>query len=182
MLLINCNVRMVATPTRFIALEVVLVFPKGRRRSSNTQSRRHISLSLDGCHPGDLLVALALAEHRECQILPVCVLEPGNGLRDVVIYSAHVLQERLIWFLLCTQQLLDGNVGKIRGFEARKDIGGIQGRRWFLRVHFREMDCIKMNNHRHYVLPFRDSPDGKEILHLRNPQFNRDLGSSFEFG
>ena len=51
----------------------------------------------------------------------------------------------------------------------------------FLGLLFREMNADEIINLSHYMLPFRDSSDGKVILHLLNPKLDIDLTSGYEF-
>ena len=122
LLIINCNVRSLATPTRCLVLGVVLVFDKGRRKSSNTYSRCHISLRREGCQSGNLLVVDDLAEERDCEILSVCFGEHREPLHGIILLSAHQVEDRHVLYFLGTHQLQDVNVGNASGFEVRNDL------------------------------------------------------------
>ena len=74
--------------------------------------------------------------------------ELGNPLRDIVLYSTHIGQNRLIWFFLCAHQLSDVYLGLVRDFEDRnyrfaEFRVGID----FLGPNFLEMDFIEVIDH-----------------------------------
>ena len=54
--------------------------------------------------------------------MSVCVLEHGEGLRDIVVHSAHIFKDRLVLILLRAPQLLDVYTGLVRDFEDRNDL------------------------------------------------------------
>lgn len=83
-----------AMPSRFVAVGIMLSVTEGRPRSSNRYSRRPTAVRLNGCHPCEFLVAYALAEHRDCQFLAVRICDLGESLRPVILYAAHILEDR----------------------------------------------------------------------------------------
>ena len=142
-----------------------------------------MALRLDGCNPGEFRIMYAVAEQRDCQILPIHICELGKRLRDIVLYSTHIVQNRLVWFLLGAHQLFDIYSGLVWNFEDRNDLlaefrVGIR----FVELHFGAMSCIEVIDHGPRALPFRHPREGKIIFNLLYPNFNRNLTSTLEFG
>ena len=87
--------------------------------------------------------------------MSVCVLEHGEGLRDIVVHSAHIFKDRLVLILLRAPQLLDVYTGLVRDFEDRDDLleqfrVGIS----FVGPTLWKMICIEVIDHALHVLLF----------------------------